>query len=50
VYPAKIKWVQEETQMQWIWTKEGEEIGPAMCVKSRAIWPKIAGKGGKRRR
>jgi len=34
--------------MQWMWTKEEKEIGSAMCVGSRAIWPKIAGKGGKR--
>jgi len=31
-----------------MWTKEEKEIGSAMCVGSRAIWPKIAGKGGKR--
>ena len=48
VGPAKIRQVQGETQMQWMWTKKGEEIGPAMCVGSRAIWPKIAGKDGKR--
>jgi len=27
-----------------MWTKEEEEIGHAMCVESRAIWPKTAGK------
>jgi len=27
-----------------MWTEEGEEIGRAMCVESRAIWPKTAGK------
>ena len=27
-----------------MWTEEGEEIGCAMCVESRAIWPKTTGK------
>jgi len=31
-----------------MWTKKGKEIGSAMYVRSRAIWPKIAGKGRKR--
>jgi len=31
-----------------MWTKEGEETEPAMYVGSRAIWPKIAGRDGRR--
>jgi len=27
-----------------MWTEKGEEIEHAMCVESRAIWPKTAGK------
>jgi len=42
VCPVKIKWVQEETQMQWMWTKKEEETELAMCAESGAIWPKIA--------
>jgi len=48
VCPAKIKWVQGKTQIQWIWTKEKKEIGLVMCVESGAIWPEIARKDGKR--
>jgi len=35
--------------MQWMWTREGEETELAMCAENRAIWPKIAGKDGRRR-
>ena len=41
---GELKWVQGETQTQWIWIKEEKEIGHATCVENRAIWPKIAGK------
>ena len=41
----EVKWVQGETQMQWIWIGEEEEIGHATYVESRAIWPKITRKG-----
>jgi len=27
-----------------MWIEEEEETGRAMCVESRAIWPKTAGK------
>ena len=40
----ELKWVQEETPMQWTWTEEGEKTGCAMCMESGAIWPKTAGK------
>ena len=42
---GKLKWVQGETQMQWIQTEEEEGTGHAMYVGSGAIWPKIVGKG-----
>ena len=42
---GKINRVHKETQMQWIWIREEEEIGYAMYVESGAIWPKIIGKG-----
>jgi len=37
----EIKWVQEETQMQWMLIEEEKKIGHAMCMKNGAIWPKI---------
>jgi len=48
VRPTKVKRVQGETQIQWMWTKEGKETRLAMCAESGAIWPKIVGIGGKR--
>jgi len=48
VCPTKVKWVQGETQMQWMWTKEREETEPTMCAGSGTIWPKIVGIGRKR--
>jgi len=40
----KVKWVQGETQIQWMWTGEEEGTEHAMYVGSGAIWPKTAGK------
>jgi len=37
VCPVKIKQVQGETQMQWMWTKEGEETELVICAESGAI-------------
>jgi len=44
VCSAKIRQVQGETQMQWIWTKEGKKIEPAMCVGSGLYGQKLLGK------
>ena len=35
VYLAKIKQIQEETQMQWMWTKEEKKTELVTCVESR---------------
>jgi len=42
---GEINQVHGETQMQWMWIGEEEEIEHTMYVESRAIWPKIIGKG-----
>jgi len=34
---GEINWVHEETQMQWIWIGEEEEIGRVMYAESGAI-------------
>ena len=44
---GEINQVHGETQMQWMWIGEEEEIGCAMYVESGAIWPKIVRKGTK---
>jgi len=48
ICPVKTKWVQRETQMQWMWTKTGEKTELAICAESGTIWPKIVRRDGKR--
>ena len=49
VCPTKIKQVRGVTQMWWMLIEEEKEIGYAMCVENRAIWPRIAGRDERRK-
>jgi len=37
VCSVKVKWVQEETQMQWMWIKEEKRIEFTTYIESRTI-------------